>query len=254
MFRKVTASSTVDFNSDASCKLITLYENALRDNIRASCARHTSRTFAPSSMRCKRKSWFRLRGTEPDFLQEPDLVLDHTAMVGTAVHHHVQETLSNALGDAWIDVEQYLLEHPIPYKYTLTKHDYETAIKIESPPISFACDGIIYLNNRYNLLEIKSSEYESWKTLTDVKPQHIDQINPYATLLNIPHVLTLYVDRMYGKVKSFELYVTDYTMQKVNDDINYVMDMATANIAPERLPVGDYVCSNCEYRLKCKEW
>ena len=43
-------------------------------------------------------------------------------------------------------------------------------------------------------------------------------------------------------------------MSQVKQDMVYVMQMAEANIAPERLPIGDYMCSNCEYKLKCKEW
>ena len=73
-------------------------------------------------------------------------------------------------------------------------------------------------------------------------------------MLNIPHVLSLYIDRMYGRVKSFEFSVSASEMSIIKQDMAYVQQMAAANIAPERLPTGDYMCSNCEYKLKCKEW
>ena len=252
-FRSVTPS-TANFNSDASYELVTLYEEALKSEIRAECARPSSRTFAPSAMRCKRKSWFRLRGTKPDFLQEPDLGLDHTATVGTALHAHIQGLLSRALGADWIDVEWFLNEYPIPYKYKLTKNGYETLVEIENPPIKFACDGILRMKSCYYLFEIKSSEYNSFLDLKETKAHHKDQIKTYSTILNIPHVLTLYIDRLYGKVKAFEFGVSGAEMSQVKQDMVYVMQMAEANIAPERLPIGDYMCSNCEYKLKCKEW
>ena len=252
-FRSVTPS-TANFNSDASYELVTLYEEALKSEIRAECARPSSCTFAPSAMRCKRKSWFRLRGTKPDFLQEPDLVLDHTATVGTALHAHIQSLLSKALGEDWIDVEWFLKEFPIPYEYKLTKNGYETLVEINNPPIKFACDGIIRIKGCYYLLEIKSSEYNSFLELKETKAHHKDQIKTYSTILNIPHVLTLYIDRLYGKVKSFEFSVSGVEMSNIKQDMAYVMQMAEANIAPEKLPSGDYMCSNCEYKLKCKEW
>ena len=252
-FRSITPS-TANFNSDASYKLVTMYEEALKSDIRANGARAHSRAFAPSSMRCKRKSWFRLRGAEPDFIAEPDLTLDHTATVGTALHAHIQELLSKTLGEDWIDVEWYLKEFPIPYVYKLRKNGYETNIKIENPPISFACDGIIRLQGCYYLLEIKSSEYNSFLDLKETKEHHKEQIRTYATMLNIPHVLSLYIDRMYGRVKSFEFSVSESEMSIIKQDMAYVQQMAAANIAPEKLPTGDYMCSNCEYKLKCKEW
>lgn len=234
--------------------LVDIYEEAQKANIRGSCAEPSSKSFAPSAMRCKRKSWFRLRGTLPDTLIEPDTVMDHTATVGTALHAHIQGLLSKALGEDWIDVETYLTQFPIPYKYTLVKNGYETLVQIDDPPIKFACDGIIRLKGCYYLLEIKSSEYDSWINLKETKPHHKEQINAYSTMLNIPHVLTLYIDRLYGKVKSFEFSVSAETMSRIKQEMIYVQDMAKANIAPDKLPTGDYMCSNCEYKLKCKEW
>ena len=252
-FHKIEAP-TANFNSDASFKLVSIYEAALTTKIQEECARPSSCTFAPSAMRCQRKSWFRLRGTKPDILKEPDLVLDHTATVGTALHSHIQELLSKALGEDWIPVEKYLTDFPIPYKYTLTNNGYETLVEIENPPMKFACDGILRIKGCYYLLEIKSSEYDSWCTLKETKPHHKDQIKTYSTMLNIPNVLTLYIDRLYGKVKSFEFSVSGEEMSKVKQGMAYVQQMAQANIAPERLPANDYMCSNCEYKLKCKEW
>ena len=251
---KTVSPSTANFNSDASCKLVNLYESAVQAEIQAECARPSSCTFAPSSMRCKRKSWFRLRGTKPDFLQEPDLVLNHTATVGTALHEHIQRVLSNSLGEDWIDVQDYLTQFPIPYKYTIEKSGYESLLIVEDPPIKFACDGIIRLRGVYYLLEIKSSEYDSFHNLTETKAYHKDQIKTYATILNIPNVLTLYIDRLYGNIKSFEFSVREEEMTEVRHGMTYVQQMAEANIAPEKLPTGDYMCSNCEYKQKCKEW
>lgn len=254
MFRQVNTAQLAQFNSDASCTLIQILQNAVKQDIQKRIARPKSKTFAPSGIRCKRKSWFRLRGAEPDKLPEPDTVMDFTAMIGTAIHKYVQSKLSKVLGAEWVEVEDYLREFPIPYKYSLTKTEYETQVEIADPPIRFACDGIIKIRGIYYLLEIKSSDYESWRNLSGPKEHHLDQIENYSTILNIPHVLTLYVDRLYGGMKAYEYTVSEDIMSSAKQSMVYVQQMAAACIAPERLPAGDYMCSNCEYKLKCKEW
>lgn len=254
MFRQVKTAQLAQFNSDASCTLIQILQNAVKQDIQKQIARPKSKTFAPSGIRCKRKSWFRLRGAEPDKLPEPDTVMDFTAVIGTAIHKYVQSKLSKVLGAEWVEVEDYLREFPIPYKYSLTKTEYETQVEIADPPIRFACDGIIKIRGIYYLLEIKSSDYESWRNLSGPKEHHLDQIENYSTILNIPHVLTLYVDRLYGGMKAYEYTVSENIMSSAKQGMAYVQQMAAACIAPERLPAGDYMCSNCEYKLKCKEW
>lgn len=253
-FRQVNFEHLAKFNSEASSILINKYKDQLIVNIQSECAGPKSCTFAPSSMRCNRKSWFRLRGTKPDFIAEPDLVLNHTAVVGTALHEHIQSVLEQAFGADWVSVEDYLKENPIPYEYVLTRNGHETLVEIPEIPIKFACDGILRIHGKYYLLEIKSSEYSSWDKLTTTKPHHIDQIETYSTILNIPNVLTLYVDRQFGDVKSYEHTIPLEHMIAVNDRIAYVKRMVEMNLAPDKLPVDDYMCLNCEYKNKCKEW
>ena len=254
MFKQVKTAQLAQFNSDASCTLVQILQNAVTQDIQEQISRPKPKAFAPSAIRCKRKSWFRLRGAAADKLPEPDAVMDFTAMIGTAIHKYVQSKLSKALGAEWIEVEDYLREFPIPYKYSLTKTKYETQVSISDPPIKFACDGIIKIRGVYYLLEIKSSDYESWRNLAVSKEHHLDQIETYSTILNIPHVLTLYVDRVYGGMKAYEHTISEDTMCGVRQNMAYVKQMADACIAPERLPAGDYMCVNCEYKLKCKEW
>ena len=254
MFRPVDFSHLSKFNSDTSAKLIDMIENQAKADIQEESARPKSRTFAPSSLRCRRKSWFRIRGSQPDSLPNPDLTLDFTAKLGTYIHTLIQEKLSKALVEDWIPVKQYLAENPIPYTYSIKESGYETQICIENPPLKFACDGIIRLNGKLYLLEIKTSEYSSWDSLVEAKPHHMDQIKAYSTILNIPNVLTLYVDRQYGGLKSFEYAISIGEMNEILNIFEYVSDCAEKNLAPERLPESDYMCRNCEYSKKCREW
>ena len=65
-FRSVAAIAQARFNSDISSDFLDLYEQALDEKIRSEEASTPSRTFAPSQIRCKRVSWFRLRGVQPE--------------------------------------------------------------------------------------------------------------------------------------------------------------------------------------------
>lgn len=255
-FKPVNFAHLAKFNSATSSDFLALYEKALDEKIIARNAKPKHKTFAPSAFRCPRISWFRLRGVQPDIVKTPDRTMEFTADIGTACHEMIQELLSKALGDNWIDVEDYMRYANIPYTYNLTKTGYETQVEIEDPPIRFACDGIIRLNDTYYLLEIKSSEFSSWDELTDIKPQHADQIKCYGTLLNISNVIVMYIDRQYGGVKCYEKKVTTSDNKEVLDRIRYVQEMVECNLAPDRLPKGDSWCSSnhCPYFDKCKQW
>ena len=254
-FRSVESIKAARFNTSNSSEFLELYESALDDSILASESATPSQTFAPSQVRCKRVSWFRLRGVAPEQEEIVDRSLNFTAQVGTACHHNIQDILSKKLGADWIDVETYLKSQDRPYNYLCQKNGFETLIQISDPPVKFAPDGIIFWKGEYWLFEIKTSEYASFDKLTEPKPQHIDQIKCYATLLGIHHVLVLYQDRMYGNLKCYEVTVTDADMQQVWGMFKEVQDYVLKNIAPPK-PESTKYCSPsyCRYYNKCKEW
>lgn len=244
------------FNSDASCKLLDLLHDAQANEIQRRNAGTSSRTFSPSGLRCSRRQWFRLRGSEPDTIENPDIGMEYRASIGTARHVIIQNLLEKHLGVCWIPVETWLQRNPIPYKYELEPRTdtNETLVRILDIPIKFACDGIIRIGDKVYLLEIKTCEAGALDKLNGPKPVHVDQIKAYAALLGIHDVLVLYEDRTNGATKCFEVNFTDVDFKFVIDQMKYIMDMAEKQIAPPRLPYGDYMCSNCPYQKKCKEW
>ena len=256
-FRIANFGHLAKFNSSTSSDFLDFYRDYVESNIKAKSETLPHKAFAPSSMRCKRRSWFRLRGVEPDQPKSADWTLNFTAEIGTACHAIIQRNLKSALGGHWISVSDYLKKNPVLEDYRLDEGDLETKIEIIKPfPVRFAVDGIIYWKGEYYLLEIKTSEFASFNELTDPKAHHLDQIKTYASLLHIHKVLVLYQDRQYGDLKCYEEFISDATMQAVKDDMQYVMDMVDANLAPERLPTGDAWCSpsQCQYYKRCKEW
>lgn len=255
-FRRL--DTTAPFNSASSAKLLEFYESHLLDKITRRAAKPSHKTFAASSFRCDRRSWFRLRGVQPDRLDTPDITLDFAASLGTACHEIIQSNLKEFLGDDWIDVDSYLKSIDFPYQYEVktSANGLETQVEIIDPPIRFSCDGIIRWEGELWLLEIKTEEYSAWKSLTDSRPEHNDQTGLYATLLKLNKILFIYVDRWYGGMKSYSISMTESQQKDIMARICYVLDMVDKNIAPEGLSKGDKWCSPnyCPYHSKCKEY
>lgn len=254
-FIPIESTPVTRYNSAISSDFLNLYETALDEVILEGETKTPSRTFAPSQIKCKRVSWFRLRGVAPEKEEVVDRALNFTAQIGTACHQHIQEILSTKLSQNWIDVEDYLKSAQRPYEYSCVKGDYETKIEIVDPPIKFAPDGILLYQGQYRLLEIKTSEYSSFEKLTAPKPQHIDQIKCYCTLLGLHNALVVYQDRIYGSLKCYEVKVTDTDMQQIWDMFKEVQDCVRKNTAPPKPENTRYCSPNyCRYYNKCKEW
>lgn len=263
MFRSANMQAhSITFNSATSCDLIDIYNQAVDDDILASRNKPKSPTFAPSSFRCDRINWFRLRGVQPDTMQNPDRGLNFTAEVGTALHEIIQKRLSFTLGDRWLNVacflEEKMKDTNCMFPYQATVNGYETLVSIDEPPVRFACDGLIKMKQDEEpyLLEIKTSEFSSFQDLTEPKPKHVDQIRCYAALLQLHKVLVLYVDRQYGGIKCFEQTFTDNDHEAVIRKMRKIEEMAEASLVPDKLPPGSDLCSSnmCPYFKKCKEW
>jgi len=257
-FTQWNPNHIIKFNSAVSYDFLEYYQNILDKQIKMNEERIPHQTFAGSSFRCDRRSWFRIRGVAPDVVDVPDRSLEFAAQIGTDCHRVIQSNLSRALKENWIDVDTYIKSINFPYEYEITPDasGFESQVTIVDPPVRFSCDGLIRWNDTYYLLEIKTSEFSAWHDMTSPKAEHIDQVKCYATLLQLHKVLFLYQDRQYGDLKCYEVSVTDADMDVVNRRIAYVLDMVRKNIAPDPLPKGDKWCTKhmCPYFNKCSEY
>ena len=257
-FRSLNAQALARFNSAGSAKFLDAYDKFVDEQIVKDRTRLPHKTFAPSQLRCDRRSWFRIRGAEPDSLPNPDQGLQFTADIGTAIHRIVQSNLKELLGDNWISLNDYLSEIKPDYKYVCTPSEdsLETFLDIEYPPVRLAVDGLLRLEGEYTLFELKSCEHSTFENLTGPKQEHIDQIYGYCALLKLNHVMMMYVDRQYGQKKCYELKIPGYKLEETWQKFDYVMDMVEKNLAPDGLPSGDKWCTPnyCPYYKKCKEY
>ena len=256
-FRQASFNRCIRFNSAESSDLLSAYLSEVDDKMRRDNRTLKHKTFAPSQFRCDRLSWFRLRGVQPDYLKSPDKTLEFRAMVGTACHRDIQSNLKNMLGDDWLSVSEYLKSnHMFDFNVEDSEDSLESFVDIQDPPVRFACDGLIRWNGSVALIEIKTVESSVWDELVEPKEEHIDQITCYGAMLNVRKVFMLYVNRLSGELKCFQVDLKPDKMQQVVNRMRYVQDMVKRNLAPEGLGRKDKWCNEnyCPYYYKCKEY
>ena len=252
-FKQITPLGA-SFNSDLSCNFKSLLDKAILDSYKKKESHKPSKTIAPSSLRCERLTYFRLRGVDPDEEISVDRGLEFSAFIGSSCHEMLQKQLFT--GDfGWINIPLFLSKHKINHEYDLVEHELETLIKFKDIPVNLSVDGILeFGENNFYLLEIKSCEPSSFKTLSKPKESHVDQIKCYCAMLELNNVMMIYIDRMYGDIKCFEVKFTDYQLEEVFSKINKIQDFVKSNVAPPRLSYDDFWCTNCKYKKRCKQW
>lgn len=251
-FKVANLDHVAKFNSADSCNLLDIYDSYLEKEIKNHRSSIPSKTFAPSSIRCERRSWFRLRGTEPDVQNTVDTGLQFTADIGTACHELIQSRLSKALGDRWCDVESHIKS--IYPSAKCLKSGYEVRVELQEPPIKFSVDGLIGDTTR-KLLEIKSCDHMTFEDLTNPKEEHIPQFECYCTLLHVSGGFFLYVDRQYGDMKCYEMSVMESKKIEYWQMFDRVKQYAKFGIAPDPLKDTKWCDPNmCPYYKKCKEY
>ena len=166
MFNPIGVSA--QFNSDLSMNFLRDYEQFRIDKVKSKRQNYVpSKSFSPSAFRCFRKSWFRLKGTQPDEIEHADVALKFTADIGTACHSVLQLYLSDMLGDNWLDVYSYIVNNIADENDVYVKQNgYETQVKFYKPyPISFSVDGLIQINSKPIIIEIKTVDYSAWQDM-----------------------------------------------------------------------------------------
>lgn len=257
-FKAINPDALTKFNSAISSEFIKMYEGFVLSDIQTDRMKPSSKSFAPSSIRCMRKSWFRLRGKEPDKLKSVDATLEFKAKLGTAIHENIQSTLSSNLAENWVDTKDYLnsIQNECSWlkQAKFDAHGFETRVELSEIPIRFSVDGILKLQNELYLLEIKTLDFGDFNSLTDIKQSHIDQVKTYLALLNLENAIVMYVDRQYGSVKCYSYSIKQYERDEIFNNMYHVLNCVESNIAPDRLDYSDYMCTNCPYKKSCKEW
>lgn len=164
-------------------------------------AKPSTPSLSPSGLGCQRAAAFKLSGAmcrEDTETYESSLA----AAMGSFVHERLQKFMSKS--DIWVNVENYIKEHPeLNLKLRENqKHEGEVSLEFSGnraemkvPPFTFQCDGIVKIEGEYYLIEIKTETEGAWQKREAPNPKHQEQGKAYAFLYGIRNILWVYASR-----------------------------------------------------------
>lgn len=215
-----------------------------------------SKTFKPSSMNCKRNSYYQIMGTPPD-AGESSYNSVGIRNAGSDIHERVQGAVSKMLDNnidcEYVDVARFVAERHLEDIEVREKKGFETKLYNKRYNISFMCDGIIRYNGHYYILEIKTETSHKWYARNGVDPKHYQQAIAYSLSMELPEVIFLYVDRDMLSFKTYLFPVDPGAIQSMKDYIADVQSYVQKQITPpkdENMSKRD--CQYCSYKNTCK--
>lgn len=218
--------------------------------------RMPSQTYKPSSMNCIRAMYYQVAGVQPD-PSDVGYCLVGIANSGTDIHERVQKYVSgmkdNGFDCEYIDVADYVRSRNLDNIEVVSKSGMETKLYEKNLNMSFLCDGIIRYNKHYYILELKTEASFKWNNRTGVDVKHYKQGTAYSTVLDIPEVLFVYINRDVLDMKSYMFIPTQEMKSDLVDMIATCDGYVERKICPpkpEDTPKN--VCAYCNYKSTCK--
>lgn len=215
-----------------------------------------SKTYKPSSMQCKRNSYYQLMGVEPDRGNSTHTMIG-IVNSGSDIHERVQSAVEqmceNGMDCYYIDVEGFVNDRELHDIKVREKRGFETKLYNEKYNISFMCDGIIQYKKKYYILEIKTETSSKWYSRTGVDKKHYNQAIAYSLSLGLDNVIFLYVDRDMSNKKAYMFTVTDEMRQGLVDYIADVDGYVSRQIAPPKGDTEKRICQYCSYQTQCRK-
>lgn len=233
-------------------------EKAL-SNVLKEGEKRSNPALSPSGMGCKRAAAFKLSGALVEASEET-YESGLPAAMGTFIHERIQKFLS--VTPIWVDVKEYILSHPeLGLEVAkVQKHKGEISLtfsgirdgKRVSPPFSFQCDGILFIDGEYYIMEIKSESETNWAIRTAPNPKHADQATGYAFLYGIDKILWVYASReSFGAHRKIFLQKVESTRIK-----SFLSDCNDISKAIEKDDIASLPkakdCRWCAYRNLCE--
>jgi CRISPR/Cas system-associated exonuclease Cas4 (RecB family) len=211
--------------------------------------RQPSQSFKPSSLGgCWRRVYYEVTGAEMDRGKMEEASSVGILESGTDRHDRIQTAVMEmkrmGYDCEWIDVAEYLKIRPVPGTRIVDRKGNETKLKNDILNLSFMCDGIIKLNGKYYILEIKTEASFKFMSRAEVVEQHKVQATCYSVGIGIDNVIFLYENRDLCQKKTFEYQVTAYDKQ---DRVVHVIETVNNHIEEKTVPEKTTQQSQCKY-------
>lgn len=217
--------------------------------------RPASKTFKPSSMQCKRNSYYQIIGTKPDEGQTA-YNMNGITTSGSDIHVYTQNNIiemQKTMDVEWIDVEGFIKQRGLTDLEVKSKTGTETKLYNKKYNISFMCDGIVKYHGRYYIIEIKTESSNKWYSRSGVDKKHYNQAITYSLNFGIDDVIFIYINRDMLDMKCYMFSVTDEMRSEIvayMDDVNGYVER---QIAPPKDITDKRVCQYCSYQTTCKK-
>jgi CRISPR/Cas system-associated exonuclease Cas4 (RecB family) len=205
-----------------------------------------------------RMNYFQVVGHKVDKANRTEPNMIGIQESGTDRHERIQKYVTKAKSFGydmeWIDVEEFLKIRPVKGTRIVERKGMETKLFNEVLELSFMCDGIIKLNGKYYILEIKTETSFKWQGRTQPDPKHVVQATSYSLALGIDFIMFLYENRDNCAKKPFVLVVND------NDRFERVIHyIETCNSYRDRKEVPPMStnkkdCTYCKFTEECKKY
>lgn len=183
------------------------------------------------------------------FIKERNLPLKAVYKVDTKKY----STPENPLPEEILveEKDDFLLKYQLP-EAALFIDDYETLLVHKTLPIRFKCDGILYINGTYYVLEIKTESATKNRGRDLYDPKHQLQGKAYSWLFNIENILWVYESRDTLTQKFFVQLVLKEERKSIEDYIQAIVDCGT-NL--EKLPkCYEEKCTHSPYTKHYKSY
>lgn len=222
--------------------------------------RVAGKTLSPSNLNCPRSAAFKLNG---DLAREENETYQSSMLrdVGSFIHERTQRFLSAS--NIWVNVEDFVKTHPeLGIEIAKEqKHKGETSLYFSgmrngvtvSPPFTFQCDGIVYIDGQYYIIEIKTESQKALQARTGPNPKYKKQALAYSFLYNTSNILWIYASReSYGAER--KIYLQTAKSVDIANFVNYCNDIGKAveNNDIKSLPKCKD-CRYCAYTELCKK-
>ena len=201
---------------------------------------------SPSGMSCPIACCYKLQGVE--LPESKESFFDRSkADAGTDRHERIQAFLSQT--EYWVNVKEYVEAKKLPL-IVLKEDGYEVLLQHKVYPIRFKCDGMLKIDGKYYVLEIKTEGEQKNLNRHSFNPDHEFQGATYSTVLDTVGVIWLYEGRDSCDPKTFLQEITTGDRQLIK---KYISDIVKHKDNPFDKFVPEAKCTYCEYKNHCKK-
>ena len=210
--------------------------------------------YKPSALNCLRMMYFYRVSTEIDEVKRPasSIGVLHS---GEDRHLRIQSAITkikeNGFDCEWVDVETYIKEKNLTHLEVISKKEFETTVHNKELDLLFLCDGLVKIDNKYYIIEIKTENSNSFFSRKGVADEHKHQAACYSISFGINNVIFIYECRDICTKKVFLFKVEQSLRDEVVGLINSCNSYVNKKVLPPRVECK--YCNFCDYKYKCSK-